>query len=864
MATIINSTTSLVAAAAVEHYNAHHAAAVVERGAQVITAADHQHALDDGPQSAINKTNIVDSAEDNLSVTTTATSLGEIPLAEGSSKKNITPAGVKCYTIRSLRNEHSLPIAGDLIELNSTDNSTNYAGFEVIPISSTTAHVWLNLYSLDKGVLGPVEPRNPPKCTCCGPRTLWRVTGGNNYNNNYYNDCYNSNHGSNNDHKMVITSANVAAATLYPKYRFRVNGSVVVQGLRGGEGPLLYIAAVEGTFEFFLLNNAPFWYAILAALGAQLSRPSQIFTLSPIRLGQGSFAAVVPCLHWPSSRPLAVKQLTRSTVLNNTGKVDSYRTEVDILRRLYHPFIVDFQAAFEEGGSLYVVLERFDGGTVWNYIHTQGPYTEDQTRAAITRLLIALLALGAQGIVHRDIKPENVMLTDPTDPTSVKLIDFGLAAYISSSRMHMHCGSPGFVAPEVIQRRPYDSRADVFSIGVLLFVMLTGTLPFAGGQGPVDNVIARNERCVFDLTHPNFQHISNELKHFLCWTMQPDPSRRLTVRQAFMHPWIVGSIPQSDRVASLVRALNLGTWQSPQLAAIASNQSKRYHFHPVITRLPLFNEAQGTALEIVAKEFARRMSTFVSEAQPLIRAYHIAQRRQIQPISQTNFIVRKNKKRDTMKEGGQWAISTPIPGMLTSVVKHHGRQHHKSQLSTISEQDTTDDEYYDNINQPLKHKKHQGGGGESYTTPASEPAVFSSKNRLPTAKTYTTIPTDENKRLQAYEACFYKDEDYKDDDANTVSTPKQHNNGSCLATPKSAAKLSQQQGGQNNFMLRANKRFSEDNNNNNNHITTSPSSLVNITFQARDLVARGAHESSPCFSEEETPCHRSLGTVPFF
>lgn len=806
----------------------------------------------------------------------------------------ISSAGVSCDAITNLRNEHSMPVGAELIELHSTDMTTNYAGFEVIPINSTTVHVWLNLYSLDEGLMAPVAPRTPPRCTCCSPQTLWRVT-----NNNFATSSLKPGKSILNTNYDVLdygcassdsSISETLAASQRPRHRFRVNGSVVVQGLRGGEGPLLYVAASEGTFEFHLPNNAAFWYSVLTGVGAQLSRPSQIFALSPVRLGQGSFAGVVPCLHWPSGRPLAVKQLTRSAVLYNSGKVDSYRTEVDILRRLYHPFIVDFQAAFEEGGSLYVVLERLDGGTVWNYIHRHGPYTEDQARAAITRLLIALLALGAKGVVHRDIKPENVMLINPLDPTSVKLIDFGLAAYTSSSRMHMHCGSPGFVAPEVIQRRPYDSRADVFSIGVLLYVMITGTLPFAS-KGPVDRVLARNERCIFDLTHQNFHDTSHELKHFLAWTMQPDPTRRLSVRQAFMHPWIVGSIPQSDRVASLVRALNLGTWQSPQLAAIASHHSNT--FHPVVTRLPLFAESRGTALEIVAKEFSRRITTFVAEAQPLIRAYHAAQRRHVPPsTSQTKLAKQRKIKRRTSNQstttGGTFKNSTGDSATSAAMAMLSLRGIYS--VRTSDGQPSSSKRLAWNLATPTSSRvardvKHDIAVLRAAIPKAATKSIYAMNERTATntgkqfimqcSATTTKLPlleislkTDD---ITSSAPSLGRDEStinvnnrtYNDDDE--VTTPKQHtvHPASCAHTPKSTAKLSRQSDSQpfHSLLSRVDKRLSSRSSGETSS-TTSPS-LAPATASSSAIHDGGGDSSCSSF-DGETPCRKSLGTMPFF
>eukprot|EP01053_Blabericola_migrator_P003097 Blabericola_migrator_1__3096@NODE_18_length_22925_cov_118_464826_g15_i0_p7_GENE_NODE_18_length_22925_cov_118_464826_g15_i0NODE_18_length_22925_cov_118_464826_g15_i0_p7_ORF_typecomplete_len325_score37_69Pkinase/PF00069_25/1_2e48Pkinase_Tyr/PF07714_17/7_6e30Kinaselike/PF14531_6/2_4e16Kdo/PF06293_14/2e11Pkinase_fungal/PF17667_1/1e09APH/PF01636_23/3_5e05APH/PF01636_23/32RIO1/PF01163_22/5_9e05WaaY/PF06176_11/9_9e05EcKinase/PF02958_20/0_005YrbLPhoP_reg/PF10707_9/0_021FTA2/PF13095_6/0_051_NODE_18_lengt len=180
-------------------------------------------------------------------------------------------------------------------------------------------------------------------------------------------------------------------------------------------------------------------------------------------------------------------------------------------------------------------MEHIRGGDLYDVMKKSGPYTESQAKVAIHRILQALMALHARKIVHRDLKTENVMLLDRRDRTSVCVIDFGLAATLGSDLMYMRCGSPGYVAPEVLEDKRYGTKCDVFSAGIILFTMLTGKPPFRGEDAK--EILGKNARCKIQFRGFPFSNISEEARHLLAWMTQKNPDLRCTSAAALAHPW---------------------------------------------------------------------------------------------------------------------------------------------------------------------------------------------------------------------------------------------------------------------------------------------------------------------------------------
>lgn len=187
-------------------------------------------------------------------------------------------------------------------------------------------------------------------------------------------------------------------------------------------------------------------------------------------------------------------------------------------------------------------MEYLRGGDLYELMKQRGPFSEAQARVAIKRVLQALHELHKKRIIHRDLKTENIMLRDANDPTSVCVIDFGLAATLGSDLMSMRCGSPGYVAPEVLlERGHYGCKCDVFSAGVIFYTMLCGKPPFRGDNAK--HILGKNAQCKISLQHWPFSGISEEARSLLAWMTQKDPDLRCTAAAALSHPWLCRTSP---------------------------------------------------------------------------------------------------------------------------------------------------------------------------------------------------------------------------------------------------------------------------------------------------------------------------------
>lgn len=205
-------------------------------------------------------------------------------------------------------------------------------------------------------------------------------------------------------------------------------------------------------------------------------------------LGQGEFSQVRLALSKEERRRVAVKVMANGTVI-----ASRIRTEIMILRRLdrlKHPNIVRMLDTFEDEDETFIVFEFLSGGSLLGLLESQGRLSEPSSRLLIRQISSALKALHEMGIVHRDVKPENILFDDEG---TAKLVDFGFAKAYDTSDSSLQstagaadrrfasspCGTPGFVAPEVLQRSGYSCAVDMWSLGVLTFMAIYGQAPFS-------------------------------------------------------------------------------------------------------------------------------------------------------------------------------------------------------------------------------------------------------------------------------------------------------------------------------------------------------------------------------------------------
>ncbi|XP_051115241.1 CDPK-related kinase 5-like [Andrographis paniculata] len=234
---------------------------------------------------------------------------------------------------------------------------------------------------------------------------------------------------------------------------------------------------------------------------------------------------------------VAVKVIPKAKMTTAIA-IEDVRKEVKILRALTgHNNLVQFYDAYEDHDNVYIVMELCEGGELLDRILSRGgKYTEDDAKTVIRQILNAVAYCHLQGVVHRDLKPENFLFTSKEENSTLKAIDFGLSDFVRpDERLNDIVGSAYYVAPEVLHRA-YSTEADVWSIGVISYIMLCGSRPFwARTESGIFRSVVKAEPSFEEQPWPS---LSPEAKDFVKRLLNKDPRKRMTAAQAMCHPWI--------------------------------------------------------------------------------------------------------------------------------------------------------------------------------------------------------------------------------------------------------------------------------------------------------------------------------------
>jgi len=212
---------------------------------------------------------------------------------------------------------------------------------------------------------------------------------------------------------------------------------------------------------------------------------------------------------------------------------------------------------FEEQGAFYVVLEFIEGGELFDRIVKKTCYNEKEARDTVYTILRAIKYCHDRNVVHRDLKPENLLLASKTDDANVKIADFGFAIQSQgNTSLKTQCGTPGYVAPEILNGDPYGKAVDMWSIGVITYILLGGYPPFYDENQT--NLYAKIRSAKYEF-HPDYWgNVSNEAKDLIKGLLTLDPRNRLTAEKAINHPWLLAD-PSS--LASRNLDANLGEFK---------------------------------------------------------------------------------------------------------------------------------------------------------------------------------------------------------------------------------------------------------------------------------------------------------------
>mmetsp|Transcript_20441 Transcript_20441/g.60337 ORF Transcript_20441/g.60337 Transcript_20441/m.60337 type:complete len:320 (-) Transcript_20441:423-1382(-) len=267
-------------------------------------------------------------------------------------------------------------------------------------------------------------------------------------------------------------------------------------------------------------------------------------------LGSGNFAEVKQATRKSDGAQVAVKIIDKAKVGEMQDAVDS---EIEIMRSMDHPNVIKLYAIYDEKKKMNLVMELVTGKELFDRIVDRGSYTEADAAKCVAQLCTALAYLHAKGIVHRDLKPENLLYADPSPEAQIKLADFGLAKLVGGAVvMQTACGTPGYVAPEILANKGYGLEVDMWSVGVILYILLCGFPPFYEEELPA--LFKQIMSGKYDFPSPWWDNISSDAKDLVSKLLVVDPKQRLSAAEVLQHPWITSTAPQ-DQLSATMQSL---------------------------------------------------------------------------------------------------------------------------------------------------------------------------------------------------------------------------------------------------------------------------------------------------------------------
>lgn len=251
------------------------------------------------------------------------------------------------------------------------------------------------------------------------------------------------------------------------------------------------------------------------------------------KLGSGAYGEVLLCRDKQSGAERAIKVIKKTAITANVGAL---LDEVAVVKQLDHPNIMKLYEFLEDKRFFYLVMDVYDGGELFDQIISRQKFTESDAAATVKQVLSGVTYLHKYHIVHRDLKPENLLLESKAPDALIKIVDFGLSAFFdTTTKLKERLGTAYYIAPEVLKQK-YDEKCDVWSIGVILYILLCGYPPFGGATDR--EILFRVERGKYKFDPKDWDPVSADAEDLINRMLTVAPDRRISAEAALSHPFI--------------------------------------------------------------------------------------------------------------------------------------------------------------------------------------------------------------------------------------------------------------------------------------------------------------------------------------
>lgn len=377
-------------------------------------------------------------------------------------------------------------------------------------------------------------------------------------------------------------------------------------------------------------------------------------------LGHGTFAKVYHARNLQTGKSVAMKVVGKDKVIK-VGMTEQVKREISVMKMVQHPNIVELHEVMASKSKIYFAMELVRGGELFSKI-SKGRLREDVARVYFQQLISAVDFCHSRGVYHRDLKPENLLLDESGN---LKVTDFGLSALSEHLKqdglLHTTCGTPAYVAPEVIGKNGYDgAKADLWSCGVILYVLLAGFLPFQD-----DNIVAMYRKIYRgDFKCPPW--FSPESRRLVTKLLDPTPNTRITIAKIVESSWFKKSVPKTilTKEEQEFESFNCGKAKQPETL----NAFHIISLSEGFDLSPLFEEKKREQKEELRFATTQPASSVISKLEEVAKAGKFS-------VKKSETIVRlqgQERGRKGKLEIGAEIFAVAPSFLVVEVKKHHG------------------------------------------------------------------------------------------------------------------------------------------------------------------------------------------------